>query len=137
MWSLSLITIAPRSIQAEDGSTCKGPSYELNSETSLLLSSRLALVGKMLRGYALTENPEWSPEGGRSSIALAPIVSACLSIGPCQQCREGGPSDWALQDLHTTRPGLHLESLVQPSSLETEGGQRRNDHKHHLMLDWQ
>lgn len=36
-----------------------------------------------------------------------------LSVGFCRQGREGGPGDWALQDLHNFCPGLHLERSLQ------------------------
>ena len=36
-----------------------------------------------------------------------------LSVGPYQQRREGDPGDWAHQDFHIFRPGLHLERSLQ------------------------
>ena len=35
------------------------------------------------------------------------------SVGPYQQRREGDSGDWALQNLHIFRPGLHLERSLQ------------------------
>jgi hypothetical protein len=58
-------------------------------------------------GWALQYLP------GTPAAALTPTVSVCLSVGPCQQCQEGDPGGWALQDFHIICPVLHLERLLQ------------------------
>ena len=70
------------------------------------------------------------------AAALAPAVSGNLSVGPCQQRKEGDPGNWALKNLHTTRPGLHLERPLQLRCISVDTTRGTTITGYELRFNW-
>lgn len=87
------------------------PQLWANSTTALWSSWE----SQRPRELTPTENLEWSPIGGWMAY-MSPSGNSCSqadakrhvphSFGSHQQGREGGPDDWATQDLLSPRPGF-------------------------------